>query len=183
MLRSLKRRAEFQRKAGEIYGVIVTRARQPAFYAHLGIPDTPAGRYEMVVLHLFLVLERLRREGSSAETLARALIEAFVSDMDDAVREMGTGDVGVAKRVRRAVAGFYERSKDYREALAAGERQALELTLARHARGLGAADQRIGALSDYVRNAVASLADQQGANLNEGRISLPKLPLIAERVP
>ena len=56
MLRLLKRRAEFQRKEGEIYGVIVTQARQPAFYARVGIPDTPTGRYEMVVVHLFLVL-------------------------------------------------------------------------------------------------------------------------------
>ena len=58
MLRGLKARAEVKRKAGEIYGAIVTQARQPAFYAELGVRDTPAGRYEAVVLHLFLVLER-----------------------------------------------------------------------------------------------------------------------------
>ena len=85
MLRLLKRRAEFQRKAGEIYGAIVTQARQPVFYARLGIPDTPTGRYEMVVVHLFLVLERLRGEGPLADALAQELVDAFVADMDELV--------------------------------------------------------------------------------------------------
>ena len=122
MLRSLRRRAEFQRKAGEIYGAIVTQSRQPAFYARLGIPDTPTGRYEMVVIHLFLVLERLRGAGASpeAEAAAQALVDAFVADMDDSLRELGAGDVGVPRRVKRAAAGFYARAKDYREAIAAG---------------------------------------------------------------
>jgi cytochrome b pre-mRNA-processing protein 3 len=66
MLASLKTRAEIRRKAGEIYGAIVTQARQPDFYAALGIADTPGGRYEMVVLHLFLVLD-----GADAPSAAR----------------------------------------------------------------------------------------------------------------
>ncbi len=169
MLRSLKRRAEFKRKAGEIYGVIVTQARQPAFYVRLGIPDTPTGRYEMVVIHLFLVLERLR--GEDAEAMAQGLVDAFVSDMDDSLRELGTGDVGVPRRVKRAAAGFYERSKDYRAALAAGG-GALEVAVARHL-AADAGDGRLGALADYIRVAAASLADQQAAALTDGRLSFP----------
>ena len=59
MLEFLNARTDIRRKAGEIYGAIVTQARHPALYAGLGVPDTPSGRYEMVVLHLFLVMERL----------------------------------------------------------------------------------------------------------------------------
>jgi cytochrome b pre-mRNA-processing protein 3 len=171
MLRSLKRRAEFQRKAGEIYGVIVTQARQPVFYAQLGIPDTPTGRYEMVVVHLFLVLERLRGGGIDADTLAQVLVDAFVADMDDSLRELGTGDVGVPRRVKRAAAGFYERSKDYRTALARGG-GALATALARHlAADVG--DARFSALAGYVRAAAASLAAQSPGALTEGRLSFP----------
>ena len=172
MLRSLKRRAQFQRKAGEIYGAIVTQARQPAFYARLGIPDTPTGRYEMVVVHLFLMLERLRGEGPYSGPLAQGLVDAFVEDMDDSLRELGTGDVGVPRRVRRAAAGFYERSKDYREAMATGGR-ALELALARHLQAPEDTDARIGAFADYVRAVAASLAGQQVAELIEGRLYFP----------
>lgn len=182
MLRTLKRRAQFQRKAGEIYGVIVTQARQPAFYARLGIPDTPTGRYEMVVIHLFLVLERLRGEGSSTEPVAQELVDAFVADMDDSLRELGTGDIGVPRRVKRAAAGFYERSKAYREAVAAGGR-ALEPALARHLQAPDAGDARMGALADYVRAAAASLAGQQAAELIDGRLSFPDPSAPAKTVP
>jgi len=172
MLRLLKRRAEFQRKAGEIYGAIVTQARQPVFYARLGIPDTPTGRYEMVVVHLFLVLERLRGEGPLADALAQELVDAFVADMDDSLRELGTGDVGVPRRVKRAAAGFYERGKDYRKAINAVGRP-LELALARHLRVPEAADARIRQLADYVRAVAVSLPEQKAAELIEGRLSFP----------
>jgi len=124
----------------------------------------------MVVIHLFLVLERLRGAGADAEALAQGLVDAFVSDIDDSLRELGTGDVGVPRRVKRAAAAFYERSKDYRAAIAAGG-NALDGALARH---LGASSgTRIGALTGYVHAAAASLAEQQLEDLGQGRLSFP----------
>ncbi len=180
MLGALRARAALRRKAGEIYGVIVTQARQPGFYAKLGIPDTPAGRYDMVVLHLFLVLERLRLEGSEAGTLQRILIEAFVADMDDALREFGTGDVVVGKKVRRAAAGFYERSRDYREALATDDAAVLARALARH--GLTREDEPQGsrALAGYVQAAAAALKAQGSREVLTGRLAFPPLMGFAE---
>jgi len=179
MLRSLKARAQLRRKASHIYGAIVTQARQPDFYAKLGIPDTPAGRYEVVVLHLFLILERLGTPASPAEELPRALIEAFVSDMDDSVRELGTGDVAVGRKVRRAAAGLYERSRDYRMALA-GDPQQLGRVLSRHVFGREGVDWQSRALAAYVRTAAASLADQAEAQVLAGQIAYPVLVTTAE---
>jgi cytochrome b pre-mRNA-processing protein 3 len=178
MREALQKRATIRRKASEIYGAIVTQARQREFYAKLGIPDTPAGRYEMVVLHLFLVLERLRAEASRAGALPRALVEAFVADMDDSLREMGTGDMAVARKVRRFAAGLYERSRDYREALAAPE--ALDRTLAQHALGRDVVDWQSAALAAYVRMAAARLADQDGAEVAAGRIAFPAAATVAK---
>jgi cytochrome b pre-mRNA-processing protein 3 len=157
MFQALRSQAALQRKAGDIYGAIVTQARRPDFYGRLGVPDTPVGRYEMVVIHLFLVLERLRADPAAADDLARALIEAFVADMDDSVREMGTGDVGVGKKVRRAAAGFYERSRDYRAGLAAPDRQQLARALARHAYAHESADDHADELASYMRAAGSAL--------------------------
>jgi cytochrome b pre-mRNA-processing protein 3 len=133
MLYSLKARSELRRKAGEIYGAVVTQARRPDFYAALGVPDTPSGRYEMVVLHLFVVLERLRSEVNDTSPLSQLLVEAFVADMDDSLRELGTGDLAVPKKVRRAAAGLYERSMLYRAALQAKDELALARVLTVHA--------------------------------------------------
>ena len=117
MLRWLTQRADNSRKAEELYGSVVTAARQPAFYENLGVPDTPEGRFELVALHLFLALEGLRSKGTAADGLVRRTIEAFVIDMDDCMREMGVGDLTVPKKVKRAAAAFYERAASYRRAL------------------------------------------------------------------
>jgi cytochrome b pre-mRNA-processing protein 3 len=157
MFQALRPQAALQRKASDIYGAIVTQARHPDFYGRLGVPDTPVGRYEMVVVHLFLVLERLRADPSGTDELARALLETFVADMDDSVREMGTGDVAVGKKVRRAAAGFYERSSDYRAGLAAPAPQDLARVLARHAYGHERGDDHGLELASYVRAAGTAL--------------------------
>jgi cytochrome b pre-mRNA-processing protein 3 len=170
MFQALRPQAALQRKASDIYGAIVTQARHPDFYSHLGVPDTPAGRYEMVVVHLFLVLERLRADRRETDDLARVLIETFVADMDDSVREMGTGDVAVGKKVRRAAAGFYERSRDYRAGLVAPDRQELARLLARHAYGAHASGEE---LASYVREAAAALMRQDIAGSDACAIAFP----------
>jgi cytochrome b pre-mRNA-processing protein 3 len=133
----------------------------------------------MVVIHLFLVLERLR--GEDAEAMAQGLVDAFVSDMDDSLRELGIGDVGVPRRVKRAAAGFYERSKDYRVALAAGG-CALEVAVARHL-AADASDGRLGALADYIRAAAASLAAREAAGLTDGCLFFPDPAANTKRAP
>lgn len=177
MLRLLRTRADLRRKAGNIYGAIVTQARRREFYAVLGIPDTPQGRYEMVVLHLFVVLERLR--DTEAGALARAVVEAFVSDMDDSARELGSGDLSVPRRVRRAAAGLYQRMSRYRAALATGSDGELASALALEVFA-DAPDRCALALAGYVRAAALELASQDTAAITAGTLVFPSPPSAAE---
>ena len=174
MLRWLQSRSRLRRRAGEIYGAIVTHARMPAFYTSLGIPDTPVGRYEAVVVHLFLVLERLRTAGPEAPELSRAVIEAFIADMDDYVRQYGSSDVATAKKVRRAAAGFYERAAEYRAGLV--ERARLDRALAEHVLANGVSSARSAALASYMQRAEALLAKVSSAALLDGQIEFPPPP-------
>lgn len=119
MLGWLKESSRLRRKAEELYGGVVAAARQTGFYGAGRVADTPEGRLEMVALHLFLLAERLNREGKEGEKLAQSLIEAFVTDMDDCMREMGVGDLKVPEQVKHAAAIFYKRSRGYREGVAA----------------------------------------------------------------
>lgn len=117
MLNWLTDRSKSRRKAEELYGRVVTAARQRELYSVLNVPDTPEGRFEMVAVMLFLALERLKKAGAEGDGLAQLAIEAFVTDMDDCLREMGVGDLSVPKKVKRAAAAFYERAAAYRTAL------------------------------------------------------------------
>lgn len=130
MLTWLFTRSDSRRKASELYGAVVTFARRPGLYEAIGIADSPEGRYEALVLHLFLVLERLRADPKLAAP-SQALIEAFVTDMDDNMREMGVGDLTVPKKVKKAAGAFYDRAQAYREALASQDPSELAAVLVR----------------------------------------------------
>ena len=102
-----------------IYGMIVTQAREPLFYRDLGVPDTVNGRFDLLVLHLWMVLRRLRSIESGID-LSQMLFDRFCEDMDGNLREMGVGDLTVPKRMQAFGEAFYGRAAAYDIALTAG---------------------------------------------------------------
>lgn len=102
--------------ADATYIALVAQARKPFFYAELGVPDTLDGRFEMIVVHLFLIQHRLLRETQQAE-FARALSEAFFSDMDRSLRELGVADTGVSKRIKSMGKAYNGRLQVYEDGL------------------------------------------------------------------
>jgi cytochrome b pre-mRNA-processing protein 3 len=99
-----------------IYGMIVTQAREPLFYGDLGVPDTVNGRFDLIVLHLWMVLRRLGEIAGMTE-LAQALFDRFCTDMDDNLREMAIGDLAVPKKMQAFAEAFYGRIAAYDLAL------------------------------------------------------------------
>src|SRR5580700_5815906 len=104
MLALLKKNRALRQTARLLYGSIVTAARQRIFYACWGIPDTLQGRFEVLLVHIVLAQCRLAAESERGLRLARALSEAFVMDMDDCMRELTFGDLGVPREVGSAAA-------------------------------------------------------------------------------
>ncbi len=88
-----------------IYGMIVTQAREPLFYRDLGVPDTVNGRFDLLLMHLWLVLRQLKSAGSGGE-LSQALFDHFCNDMDDNLRELGVSDLKVPKRMQVSARHF-----------------------------------------------------------------------------
>src|ERR1043165_7542806 len=111
-----------------LYGAIVTQARDPRFYESYGVPDSVLGRFDLIVLHLALVLRRLRA-GDGLHTVAQGLFDAFCRDMDHNLREMGVSDRGVPHQMRRLGEAFYGRAQAYDRALACAGNEALTETL------------------------------------------------------
>ena len=102
-----------------IYGMIVAQAREPAFYVGYNVPDTVNGRLDLLILHLWLVLRRLR-QGADGAGVSQALFDRFCADMDANLREMGVGDLTVPKRMQAFGEAFYGRSTAYDLAIDSG---------------------------------------------------------------
>src|SRR5262245_59235088 len=104
-------------KIALLYGAIVAQARLVVFYQDYRVPDTVNGRFEMVVLHLVLLLQRLEREDEASRALGQGVFDHFCGDMDDNLRELGVGDLSVPKTMRSFGEAFYGRRKAYVSAL------------------------------------------------------------------
>lgn len=153
-----------------IYGMIVAQARLPAFYQRYQVPDTVNGRFDMVLLHLWLVLHRLKaREGAAA--LSQALFDRFCSDMDANLREMGVGDLSVPKRMLKFAEAFYGRTNAYDAALRAGG-GALAQALARNIL-LNTDSVRAEPLAAYVQATLRELAAVDDRRLLGGDFAFP----------
>jgi cytochrome b pre-mRNA-processing protein 3 len=158
-----------------LYGAIVAQARAPGIYRSFEIPDTLEARFEVLILHLALALDRLAADPSARET-GQGVFDLFCQDMDDHMREMGVGDLTVPKKMRRLADAFYGRQEAYRAAL--GSEAALTATLSRNIYD-GAKAERASALARYVKAAAESLARQAPAGIAAGRIAWPDLAAIS----
>ena len=126
----LRRRDRHERAAFRLYGAAVAAARDPYLYATLGVPDTLDGRFDAIVLHVYLIVRRLDTEPDPAPALAQAVFDSMFLDMDINLREMGVGDLSVGKRNRAMWEAFHGRSAAY--AAAWREPAALEAAIARN---------------------------------------------------
>ena len=85
------------------------------------MPDTVDGRFELIALHVFLALNRLKADREATADFAQELFDAMFADLDRGLREMGASDIGVGRHVKEMAKGFYGRVVAYEEGLAAGE--------------------------------------------------------------
>ncbi len=101
-----------------LFKALSAQARQPVFYASLGVADTVEGRFELYVLHLVLVLHRLKGRGTQAAETSQATFDAFLRNLDEGLRDMGVGDLSVGKKMRKLGEALYGRIKGYDRAFA-----------------------------------------------------------------
>jgi cytochrome b pre-mRNA-processing protein 3 len=152
------------------YRRVVEQARQPVFFCDYGVPDTLDGRFELISLHAFLYLHRLKAERPQSIRLCQSFFDRMFADFDRALREMGTGDLSVGKEVKRMARAFYGRIGAYEEGLA-GDDTGLVAALTRNLFGtVSASAPFAGAMASYVRSTVGALRRQSAAELLAGRI-------------
>jgi cytochrome b pre-mRNA-processing protein 3 len=187
MILSAFRRGPHNRNIQILYGAIVAQARSIAFYTGYGVSDSVEGRFELIVLHLVLVLRRLRGEpeagpgqGSaptSGRPIGQQLFDLFCRDLDDNLREMGVGDLAVPREMRKFGEAFYGRQAAYGAALGAADNRELEKALARNIFGMilstALTNENAARLARYTRIAAEQLDGEAEEELLAGRVVFP----------
>ncbi|MGZ3275294.1 MAG: ubiquinol-cytochrome C chaperone family protein [Caulobacteraceae bacterium] len=158
-----------------LYASAAAQARSPGFYTAMGAPDTVEGRFELYSLHVALLLRRLKGQGPQATETAQGLFDAYVQALDDALREMGVGDLSVGKKMRKLGEAFYGRVRNYDEAFAAlPDREPLAAIIRRTVLMAEAAPET-EPLADYAVAAMARLEAEPIDTLLQGDAPWPTI--------
>jgi len=167
-----------EKPARDLYEAVVLQARSPEFYSDWGVPDSVDGRFELLLLHCWLVMRRLRGEGEEAATLSQTLFDTLIYDLDQSLRVSGVGDLKVGPKLKAMGQAFYGRIRAYDEGLEAPAAAVLEAALRRNLYGtLAETSAEVPAvMADYVRREAAALAAQPADELLRGRVSFGTPP-------
>jgi cytochrome b pre-mRNA-processing protein 3 len=173
MIFQLFRRVPETDSIAALYGIIVAQARAPAFYQDYGVPDTVDGRFEMVVLHTVLVLRRLDAERGPIREMGQRLFDLFCKDMDGSLREMGVGDLGVPREMRRIGEAFYGRQAAYTAALESNDRESLFAAVERDVFDGSGSVRAVQQLASYICEAARDLDAMDSKTLRRGEVIFP----------
>jgi cytochrome b pre-mRNA-processing protein 3 len=139
------------------------------------VPDSFDGRFDLLLVHIFLVVNRLKSEAQKGLDFNQALFDAMFADMDQTLREGGIGDMGVPKRMRKMMKAFNGRMHAYDEALRQGE-GVLAIALRRNLYGTledeNVPDVRV--MVNYVVEGVEKLKGISAQEIMAGNVVFPE---------
>lgn len=165
----LRRRNAHEAAGSRLYSAAVAAARDPYLYRVMEVADTLDGRFDLLCLYVALLIRRVQREPEPGPALAQAVFDAMFRDMDANLRELGVGDLSVGRHVRSMWEALQGRAIAYTGALDAGDRAALEASIARNVwRGAGAPTGAAAALARLARAQAACLDGQRLTALAAG---------------
>ena len=163
--------------ANSLYLAIVKQSRLPAFYTSCCVEDTVDGRFDMIAIHCFLVMNRLKERGDEASRLAQVLFDEMFSDMDRGLRELGVGDMGVGKRVRAMAKAYMGRVDVYDEAITSADKEALGEALIRNLyRGTDVPPAIVSLMASYIMRENEQLAEQTDEAVLAGKVTFGPAP-------
>ena len=139
--------------AEKLYFSALDAARDPVFYTQYNVPDSVDGRFEMITLHVFMIMSALDDYGYQGKVLKQPLFDVMFKDIECAGREMGIGDLSIPKQMKRMMEGFNGRVFSYHKALKQDEATLIK-TLEKNIYGTGASPdkEKLKALSNYLKN-------------------------------
>lgn len=156
--------------ARQLYAGIVAQARQPVFYSRWQVADTIDGRFDMIAVHLFLLLKRLKDE-SELKPMVQELVNLVVTDMDSSLREMGASDMSVGKKVQKMARALYGRLEAYQEAYDQDDNEMLAAVINRNVfrsdEGPGEGSLQI---AEYMRGQSEFLKQQPSLEFAQGLV-------------
>lgn len=162
-----------------IYDAIIRQSRRPEFYTKCGVPDDLVGRYNMIVIHLIILIVSSKRFSSVATyDLNQGILEAFTRDMDAMVRDLGVDDNHVEQEVKKVMDLCLGDMRLYEKAIASMDKNALSSAISSNFKSTSEhSEVADAALAEYMFNSIRGIQRQPVDSILKGHIEFPSIPL------
>ncbi|MCK5424226.1 MAG: hypothetical protein KAI89_02560 [Emcibacter sp.] len=174
----LRRNKKNKDAAYALFTEIVAQSRMPHFYSDWGIADTLDGRFDLIILHVSLVVRRFEKDDDNKQMalLIRHLREVLFENMDMSLREIGVGDMSIGKKVKVMAEAYYGRAAAYAKAIQSDDiRTSLKSALIRNIyREQPPEDATLDDLMSYVMAQIKCLDAQKNDDFLQAKITFEK---------
>ena len=148
----------------DIYQSIIDNSRSKIFYLDLDIDDSFESRFDLVILHSFIIFQYFIENGDKKNQLSQSLFDFMFHDFENNLREMGFGDIAVNKRMKKFISAFYGRILSYSNSYAEYKENnsilsfsyAIKKNIYKNKK---TADEKVNIISDYVVSNITSFLD------------------------
>ncbi|MGQ0526639.1 MAG: ubiquinol-cytochrome C chaperone family protein [Alphaproteobacteria bacterium] len=148
----------------------MAHVRAPAFYENMQVPDNFTGRFDLLLVHLFLIIRR----GLGNRAFNQTLFDTMFADMDQTLREQGVGDMGVPKHMKRMMKAFNGRMHAYQDSFE--DADSFRDILRRNLYGTvpDVSGEALNAMMSYLKKTDCALQAKDPQEIAAGDIPLPK---------
>lgn len=167
----LRWKTDYEQQGLELYQACLDSATNPMLYQAYGLPDSFTGRFDVLTLHLSMVTYRMK-DMPEGEGIAQALFDVTFAACDQMLREMGIGDMGVPKHMKKMMTAFHGRMDAYFKAFDAGTQKAMADAVMRniYATAPDATDAQGKKFAKAALSAMTDLRTQSDDDLAAGRV-------------
>ena len=83
---------------GMLYKRILKSSYDKFFYVDLKVPDTIDGRFDIIILHIFVFIKIFENSGELEKNFTQKLFDLFMIEVESSYREMGISDQSFGKK-------------------------------------------------------------------------------------
>ena len=156
----------------DVYQSIIDNSRSKIFYINLDVDDSFESRFDLVILHSFIIFQYFIEINDKKNRLSQSLFDFMFHDFENNLREMGFGDIAVNKRMKKFISAFYGRILNYSNSYAEYKKNKslLNFSLAIKKniyKNKKISDEKVNLISDYaISNIALFLTNDHETNIN-----------------
>ena len=98
---------------GILYKRILNSSYEKRFYEKITVPDTLDGRFDLIILHIFVIIKIFKNSSEQNQNFTQKLFDIFMLEVESSYREMGISDQSFSKKMKVVIESFYGRTKMY----------------------------------------------------------------------